>query len=160
MQTIEYRTIDKSTWGIGPWLDEPDKRQWMDEASGLPCLIKRGPSGALCGYVGLPPEHPLFGHDCDGIDVDVHGGLTYAAPCAHGEDEASGICHRPGSGEPDNVHWLGFDCAHWTDLSPYFASLFPNGHMGEIVTYRDLGYVTAEVTSLAAQLKAFDQDAG
>lgn len=53
METIEYRTADKSQWGEGPWTAEPDKRQWRDEATGLPCLIVRGPHGAFCGYVGV-----------------------------------------------------------------------------------------------------------
>lgn len=38
MQTIEYRTIDKTAWGDGPWLNEPDKKQWQDVETGLPCL--------------------------------------------------------------------------------------------------------------------------
>ena len=49
MQRIEYRTIDKSQWGEGPWQDEPDKIQWQDEETGLPCLIVRGHMGFLCG---------------------------------------------------------------------------------------------------------------
>ena len=58
--TVEHKTwvtIDKSSWGDGPWLAEPDKEQFADEATGLPCLIRRSPtSGALCGYVGVPEE--------------------------------------------------------------------------------------------------------
>lgn len=63
MNTIEYTTIDKSTWGPGPWQDEPDKIQYVDEATGLPCLIVRNGKeiGALCGYVGVLPGHPLHG---------------------------------------------------------------------------------------------------
>jgi hypothetical protein len=45
MDTIEYRTIDKSQWGPGPWQDEPDKKQWQDEATGLPCLEGFAPFG-------------------------------------------------------------------------------------------------------------------
>lgn len=65
MQTIEYRFRDKSSWGDGPWQSEPDKKQWRDEATGLPCLIVRGPSGALCGYVGIAEGHPYFGKSYD-----------------------------------------------------------------------------------------------
>lgn len=61
METIEYRTVDKSKWGDGPWQDEPDKKQWRDPETGLPCLIVRGPGGALCGYVGVPANSPAFG---------------------------------------------------------------------------------------------------
>jgi hypothetical protein len=61
MQEIEYRTIDKAEWGPGPWQDEPDKAQWQDEETGLPCMILRNHSGALCGYVGVDSTHPWFG---------------------------------------------------------------------------------------------------
>ncbi len=47
MEKIEYRTVDKTGWGEGPWQSEPDKRQWQDEATGLPCLIVRGPAIAV-----------------------------------------------------------------------------------------------------------------
>jgi hypothetical protein len=63
--TIEYRTTDKTEWGAGPWQDEPDKRQWTDAVTGLPCLIVRGPIGALCGYVGVSSDHPLHGREYD-----------------------------------------------------------------------------------------------
>lgn len=64
MKTIEYRTIDKSSWPRGEWDHEPDKRQWQDEATGLPCLIVRQrDSGHLCGYVGVPKSHALHGRD-------------------------------------------------------------------------------------------------
>lgn len=45
----------------GPWQDEPDKAQWVDEATNLDCLMVRNPMGALCGYVGVPREHPWYG---------------------------------------------------------------------------------------------------
>ena len=62
MKTMEYRTIDKSTWGEGEWQNEPDKKQWQDEETNYPCLIVRSPvSGSLCGYVGVSEGHALFG---------------------------------------------------------------------------------------------------
>lgn len=61
MKTLEWNSIDKSSWLDGPWQSEPDKRQWRDEATGLPCLIVRSPSGGnLCGYVGISKGHPLY----------------------------------------------------------------------------------------------------
>jgi hypothetical protein len=81
MENLEYRTIDKSAWGRGPWQSEPDKMQFTDEATGLPCLIVRGPSGALCGYVGVGKSHPYFEKDYDDCGVSVHGGLTFARFC-------------------------------------------------------------------------------
>jgi hypothetical protein len=51
----------REQWGEGPWQSEPDLVEWRDAATGYPCLIVRGSMGALCGYVGLPPGHPLHG---------------------------------------------------------------------------------------------------
>ena len=31
----------------------------------------------LCGYLGVPKDHPWYGKDYDEVDVEVHGGLTY-----------------------------------------------------------------------------------
>lgn len=73
MQRIEYHTADKSTWGEGPWQDEPDKVQWQDEETGYPCLIVRNPHmGFLCGYVGVPPGHPAHGLSYDGELSEEH----------------------------------------------------------------------------------------
>lgn len=170
-QTMEWKNVDKSEWPAGPWHDEPDKRQWQDVATGLPCLIVRNRGGALCGYAGVSNGHPLHGKgygqdgvfscgescsDEDGYHygctpearVEVHGGLTFSAGCGHGADPAEGICHVPAAGQPDDVWWFGFDCAHSGDLCPAPGRfiVFP----GEV--YRDIAYVTGEVTRLAAQL--------
>lgn len=114
MESMEYRTIDKSEWGRGEWLNEPDKMQFVDEATGLPCLIVRNSGGALCGYVGVAEGHPFFGkgysdnasveHVCDescdaeggyhsysstvGGHLSAHGGITFAAFCSS-HDEAT-----------------------------------------------------------------------
>lgn len=210
METIEYRTVDKSDWADGPWKNEPDKRQWQDPETGLPCLIVRGPAGALCGYVGVPKGHPWHGMGYSGNGewgsperekspeavVDVHGGLTFAGGCRkptregwekmranypawekeakkfprgdaaervkvnrpYLEDyaawaewiEQGSICHRA-DGE-DDTHWFGFDCAHAGDFCPKFDSIGARSFDGDV--YRDIGYVTAEVTALAKQLAA------
>lgn len=160
METIEYRTVDKSAWGSGPWQDEPDKRQWRDPETGLPCLIVRNGAGALCGYVGVSEGHPAYLKDYNDVDVSVHGGLTFAGGCSHGDDPAKGICHKPGDGAPDAVHWLGFDTAHSGDFCPKFDT-----EMREMLqrlagrpdVYRDMAYVTAEVASLAKQLAAMKE---
>lgn len=156
METLEYRTIDKSSWVRGEWDGEPDKRQWQDEATGLPCLIVRGPSGALCGYVGIPDSHPLHGKSYDDADVEAHGGLTFASACSHGSEE-KGICHRPAPGEPDNVWWFGFDCAHAGDFCPKFDNAGrlhePTG-WGSLNEYRNASYVQAQCRALAEQLAA------
>lgn len=158
MEPMTWTTVDKSGWGDGPWQSEPDKEQFTDEATGLPCLIKRGPVGALCGYVGVAEGHPWFGvmyQDLD-ADVNVHGSLTFSDFCHEGPEDET-ICHVPGPGEPDRVWWLGFDCAHAWDLAPAMraemASLgIPGIDADE--TYRPIGYVKAECATLAAQAAA------
>jgi hypothetical protein len=134
----------------GPWQDEPDKVQWIDEASGLDCLIVRNHVGALCGYVGVPPGHTWHGQDYDDVPADVHGGLTYANRCQ--EDQEHGICHIPEPGRPDDVWWLGFDCAHFGDLAPGVdANVRKLGLSERGGIYRDLAYVRAQVAYLARQ---------
>ena len=114
METLEYRTQDKSQWGDGDWQQEPDKKQWQDKETGYPCLVVRNRMGALCGYVGVPKGHPHFEHDYEKPSVEVHGGLTFADTCQPNADESSHICHKVGD---DHVWWFGFDCAHYGDFN-------------------------------------------
>lgn len=155
METLEYRTIDKTEWPRGEWDAEPDKRQWQDAGTKLPCLIVRGPAGALCGYVGVPESHPYHGKDYDDLGLEVHGGITFAHGCAASADESRGICHRPAPGESDHVWWLGFDCAHAGDYSPKFDRIDRLGEptgWGSYTEYRNIAYVEAQCQALAAQL--------
>jgi len=154
MQYREYITKDKSDWPRGEWDNEPDKVQFQDEATGLPCLIVRGPSGALCGYVGVSEGHRLFGIDYsdaareDGECLDVHWGLTFSDHCHPSADESKGICHLPDDGEPDHVWWFGFDCAHSGDFCPDRRFNWRDSDE----TYRNRAYVENEIRGLAAQL--------
>lgn len=154
MQRKEYHLIYKQDWPRGEWDSEPDKVQWQDEATGLPCLIVRADvTGALCGYVGLGPGHPYYAESYSYIESEdeypeVHGGLTYAAFCS------GSVCHEVEEGEEEKVWWLGFDCAHCMDLSPAFAKMLGNAGLdSEYERYKTLGYVRGEVESLARQLK-------
>lgn len=132
-----------------PWKSEPDRTEWTDLETGLSCLIVRGPLGALCGYVAVPPSHPLHGIDYNSdstIHLDVHGGLTYSAMCS------GHICHQPKAGEPADVWWFGFDCAHSGDYIPGYER-----HMDALPflrdgVYRDIAYVREECRRLASQL--------
>jgi hypothetical protein len=273
MQEISYRdVVDKTGWGDGPWQSEPDKKQWQDEATGLPCMILRGPSGSWCGYVGVHPYHPAANLHYDGepdpvaqakreafkrdikewrdagcppleswvshvgtaitaerlmsqaghaiAAIEVHGGLTYASGCSpitpegyaefkellpdmrekarlypqgdaarwlkdwesalysfetyRARGRATFICHVPDEGEPDDLWWFGFDCAHAGDFTPGIEAtlremrsrapmsavpeelhrLYWQGREGEV--YRDMAYVEAECASLARQLKEIE----
>lgn len=146
METKTYNTRDKSQWSDGPWKDEFDKMQYEDPETGMPCLIVRGPSGALCGYVGVPESHPCYRMGYEEVGVDVHGGLTFSSLCTENEH---GICHIPAEGEPDNVWWLGYDCAHLGDLCPAYERI---GSFGYETTYKNVDYVKGENASLARQL--------
>lgn len=134
--------MDKTEFGPGPWQDEPDRVEF--EHAGLPCLMKRSTSGVWCGYAAVPPGHPLHGRGYGVPDVNVHGGLTYASAC-QGE-----ICHVPKPGEPDDVWWYGFDCAHAGDLLPAYGRDYPR--LSEFGTYRNQRWVEAETKYLAEQL--------
>lgn len=151
MRTIEYRTKDKSTWGPGPWQDEPDKKQWLDKFTHLPCMIRRA-NGAWCGYVGVPRSHPLFeSQNLD--DLNVHGGVTFSGKCRPG-DENDAICHVVDPGEDDDVFWIGFDCNHAWDIDPERAvrelALGLLSRADDV--YRDQQYVEGECLKLARQL--------
>jgi hypothetical protein len=137
--STEAHPVDRSGWPAGPWDDEPDRVEF--EHAGLPCLLNRGRMGQWCGYAAVPPGHPLHGQDYDVPDVKVHGGLTYAEACQ------GRICHLPEPGEPDDVWWFGFDCAHAWDVVPGVWRL-PKAE------YRTVAYTRRETERLAEQLAA------
>lgn len=149
--TTSKRYVDRTGWPAGPWDDEPDKVQWQDAATGLPCIARRTPAGFWCGYVAVPPGHPLHGtQDTYGAaeGLPAHGGITYAAGCDG--DQEYGICHKPSPGEPDDVWWFGFDCAHAWDSAPSREfRRYPN--LGPRV-YRTLDYVRDQCATLALAL--------
>lgn len=172
---IYSNVMDKSTWAEGPWNAEPDKVQWVDRSTDLDCLIVRGPMGSLCGYVGVPPDHPDHGKSYNDLEGDllVHGGLTFADKCMEDRPECEGVCHVPYPGRADDVWWFGFDCGHHMDVSPgldarmnemysnmpkerqaqreRLQALADSGPLPRD-TYRPIGYVAREVEGLAQQL--------
>jgi hypothetical protein len=162
---IVKRIPDKDTLGMpsGIWMDEPDFMLWTDEATGYECMIQRaGFTFSLCGYVGVPEDHPLYSlHYSDPIftehvspdGIQVHGGLTYSDKTSRAREVYTGSAQEEG--------WLfGFDCAHYRDFLPAI-----DGKLKELrllsfreKKYRDIDYVKAQVISLAAQLKSADVD--
>lgn len=133
----------------GPWNNEPDHVEF--EHNGMPCILHRGPAGAWCGYVAVPPGHQWHGKDYDAPDVDVHGGLTYAEKCQ------GAVCHVAKPGEPEDVWWLGFDCNHSGDLSACDLielrgqTSRPEGYW--TAHYRTVEYVRRQTELLAEQCK-------
>lgn len=161
MTQLHLRTWRNDTHpsGDGPWASEPDKVSWTDGTTGRPCLIHRARMGALCGYVAVDPGHPAYGKHYDHSlldDIRVHGGLTFADRCSEHATEEYGICHVPQPGQPHDVWWFGFDCAHAWDLIPDMAERYRAigiDRDSEDV-YRDVAYVTEQCELLAVQLVA------
>jgi len=98
------------------------------KAHGFPCAVCRG-MVALCGYVQVPKGHPAYGKWYDDVDVDVHGGLTFAQRTKDG-------------------HWLGFDCGHFGDWWGTVENGHGFEHPGKIWTVED---VVQETENLARQ---------
>ena len=152
--------------GEGPWDNEADKIAWIDERTGIPCIILRQTNGTLSGYAAVEPGHPLYGYNHDAIPSELrvvsHGGLNYAEACNQTMPEAVSVCHveppkRPHSDMPDrfahdgDLWWFGFDTNHAYDFVPN--ERVPEGqriHDGKV--YRDQAYVYRECIKLAAQL--------
>lgn len=132
------------------------EKEW--KAFGLSCAVVQAREASYrCGYVRVPPNHPMFGKYYDDVDVSVHGGLTFAKiePCTEHED---------GQG-----YWFGFDCGHSED-----ALIDPNVNLDEVssqtrklieihnqFTFRDKHFwteaeVIAETEKLAEQLAALN----
>jgi len=126
---------DKASWPKGPWTTEPDEHQWIDPTTNLTCRIRRGGGGALCGYVAIPPSHPLYEEaDRAESELDAHGGITFTGPF-----------------EPRGHWWVGFDCGHYMDLLPGMLALGV-GDTRRNKTYRTFEWVKREVERLALQV--------
>ncbi len=174
----EEYLVQKTKWGEGPWQAEPDKVEWRH--LGLPCLIVRNGSGALCGYVGVPPTHPLHGV-----------GYNEETPVL--KDALAARMEKPLGETPSMAVMLG---ALLGDMKPRLDTVFdvhggltysdkcrgeichmpaPGeaddvwwlgfdcGHAGDYIprhrgiggdVYRDVAYVKAEVERLAVQILA------
>lgn len=153
--------LHKSLWGPGPWRHEPDRVEWQTDTDYPALALRSSVTGSWCGYIAVPPGHPWHGREHDELDVEVHGGLTYSGGCV-GE-----ICHVTVPGEPDDVWWLGFDCAHVLDHCPALHAMMRDvalsaGALPAFVTqvakwpakYRTLEFVRRQVEELGDQARA------
>jgi len=136
MDVTKRTPIDMTSWGHGPWEEEPHEVKWTDEDSGLRCLARRNRTmGMWCGYVAVGKDHPAYGKHYDQITADVHGGLTYAD-----DGKIDGM---------DGLWVIGFDCGHGYDVMPGYSVLIAPIEGAE---YRTVDYVTKECRKLAKQL--------
>lgn len=117
---------------------------WVDQTTGLDCLILRIPCwGHLCGYVRVPESNRLYGKNYL-EEIDIPGSETRQAidrviEC-HGDVTFSG--ELPGY----DGFWFGFDCNHFGDLAPLDKYQDANS------VYRDEGYVTRECEKMARSI--------
>lgn len=115
------------------WETERDEGTFV--AHGYWCEIKRTGMGNLNGYVLIGRTHPYWMQE--GIDLAVHGGITFE----------------------DGVK-LGFDCAHAGDLVPgrvRYSYGFKDYREQQVPdVYRNWSFVTHQLTQLAAQLREID----
>lgn len=174
-----YHNPERRPAGDGPWNDEADKVSWVDEETGLGCIMLRQVDGTISGYVGVGPEHPLFGFRKDAVPIDiahvVHGGITYAKACeanrfgrvAWGDPrrERYTVCHTTfvrtiqdyrtvrtteNGFDHEDLWWFGFDTSHPGDLVPKARNV--NRHDGD--AYRDQGFVYGNCIALARKLQS------
>lgn len=120
------------------------------ESCGYPCAVLFQPLGHRCGYVGVPKAHPCYGKNYTEVEIDCHGGLTYA--------DGQLFCSRR-----DDLWWFGFDCAHAGDAEDLGAMerYYPGSQELVVVlrTLRDCGvvrtvdFVMEQCAHIADQLK-------
>jgi hypothetical protein len=89
-------------------MHNPDAVLAKGEHAGFEYEVIHNGHGIRCGYVRVPFGHAWHGVPYDDLDVEVHGGLTFAEP-----DEP---CPKDG---PDNAYWVGFDTHHLHDAQDW-----------------------------------------
>jgi hypothetical protein len=125
-------------------VNHPDRVLAKGEHLNYKWIVTHNSIGYRCGYVRIPRNHPWYAQECD-LDVDVHGGITFA--------EHDVPCDNPGD---DTDWWIGFDCAHACDApDPALPALLQAGEAigrtsyGEIRTQE---YVEEQCKSLCEQV--------
>jgi hypothetical protein len=104
-----------SNCGYGEWIEECDKITF--DYLGHECMVHRVFhtdfinqniyfGGHLCGYVKVPENHVFHTKETIGNiqKIHCHGGVTY-------NDNNLSLMHSID-------HWIGFDCAHSSDIIP------------------------------------------
>jgi len=129
----------------------------------------------MCGYVGVPPEHPLYEIDytqciqgCPGEESSsewkreqnlrdfpcIWKGHKYPANIfeVHGELTAASHAGVSDSVWKEKFWYFGFDCGHLWDIVPGLQVLIPPSPGA---TYKDATYAAAEMFKLHEQMKSF-----
>jgi|SRR3972149_5302496 len=167
---------------MNEWDTEPNREEFVHAE--LPCLILRGPMKFLCGYVGVPPSHPMYHKEYDDINVDVHGGLTFSHLGGFREIYRKPAYKPPINppdvpmGSPEIILWMEETRNYFHEsiiiecMEPNPNDKWPEGfwwvgfdcaHGGDYIpgldvtredTYRNWTWVKAETQHLAEQLAA------
>lgn len=155
-----------------PWLHEPDSKSF--EALSYQCEIRRnGVTGALCGYVTVPGDHPWARLDLDArvtpprdelMVTDRTGPFELLLEASAPDDGylRLGLAVEVHGGvtyaqcETDGTWTFGFDCGHGWDYMPLLMADWPP-HIVESHAYRDMDYVTADCVRMAAQLRIVER---
>jgi hypothetical protein len=153
------------------------EKDWITEA-GFRAVVYLTSMGHRCGYVGVPPDHPLHGvtysDDTPALttppdDTPVGKRSPIAILCAAGRDHIpnspemafdvhGGITYSNEGDYPveSDLWWFGFDCAHSGDspVQEFIGSLPARmRHLYIDGVARSLEYCEAECESLAKQIK-------
>lgn len=134
--------------GYGEWVEECDKITF--QYLGYDCMIHRvllnfdsnkniHSGGQLAGYVKIPKRHVL--HAAQDIhSITCHGGLTY-------NNKNPNVMKSIG-------HWIGFDCAHITDIIPTNHGLEDTLTcvIPHVRTYKNIDFCIGECLSMVDQL--------
>lgn len=176
---LTMKTIPRVNWPEGEWDDEKDVYAFLDEETGLPCMIIRSQFGALNGYVAIPEGHPLHGETS--VDGQVHGGVTWTSESLYIPylpKAAIEYCEEHARIPKDDSYqrlevgikgfwWLGFDCGHYGDLQPGLTAMLvscskrPSSTFQSLTegqTYKNLDYVRGQVEKLARELHKIAPD--
>jgi hypothetical protein len=123
---------------MSEWEKEPDRKNF--EYRGYSCIIKRNPLFFLCGYVAIPD----FNENEDEYlleNVFPHGGITFSEyPCGNYLPLYNSIGQK--------LYWVGFDCAHASDMVPGWMGI---QNMDRMI-YRNMAYVEKEIKNMVDQI--------
>jgi hypothetical protein len=141
------------------------EKTW-EHLNNLCVVIMNHYTGTRCGYVGIKPDHPLFGQKyfeksdflfkfkeaLEKSSIDKKGIIPLL--CYDGESISpdiffnvhGGLTYSGGAGYPiekENIWWFGFDCNHFNDGSK----------TNPFRPVRSLDYCIKECESLSQQLE-------
>lgn len=115
---------------------------YLKEYKGYTFVVFQHPrSGHLNGYVELKPIDEEFLDQNQINKLDCHGGITY-------QGTLDWIYKTP------KANYIGFDCAHWGDKTPFVDAIMPGHLFGSdgFEVWRDEAYVEENCKSLIEQL--------